>query len=732
MNEFFLKLLNMSISACYIILVILLLRLLLKKAPKWINVLLWGIVAVRLICPFTLESTMSLMPSVDISPSALTDTSQNTIDTSQDITDTSQTTNGTSQDLTDISQNNSGTPYIDEVHQQMNNSHTSVIPESIATAAKDENINYIQLFTSIFSKVWIIGIALMLIYSVISYIHIKMKIATAVLLRNNIYQSEAVVSPFVLGIIQPKIYLPFNINEQNIAPIIAHEQAHIKRKDYLWKPIGFLLLTLHWFNPLVLLGYILLCRDIELACDEKAIKEMTIAQRADYSQALLTCSVNRRMIAACPIAFGEVNVKNRIKNVINYKKPTFWIILVAIIASVIVAICFLTNPVSKKNNTYNQKTTTEDETEKEAENNNSNFSSAEDASKDINKLKAKFPTYFGLDTTKGLSVYIWQMAEDSYSCGLLANSDVGPTLYEQLDLQETPATLDEICSIIAYYYPTDAKNHVTISPIVMPTSSYAYNIDSNYTTKIISLFWRNFREMQPYVEETTTSEINTEQQTTEETTEEQSTEEATDIVEPLISEVVDKSEYKPNGKTPQLLKDVVLSKAEFTFVETELVIEENLDFTSKKIAERPMLLSKFNYWINQFEDEVLPIDRYGVIDLNEDGYNEILLHHPVGWLILHYEDNKVYGFHYFERGMMPTYSSGMFHGSGGASYGTLSTMSFDKDSFKVTHHAIWDDGKVTIEGKETTQDEYWKYLHSGKSDYRIPYYEDFEDILNTD
>ena len=274
MNEFLLKILNMSISASCIILVVLLLRLLLKKAPKWINVLLWGIVAVRLICPFTIESAMSLMPSVDISPSVLTGTAQNTSDTSQDINDTFQ-------DITGTSQNNSVTPHIDEIHQQMDNSHTPVIPESTVTAAKDESINYIQLFTSIFSKLWIIGVALMLTYSVISYIRIKKKIDTAVLLRKNIYQSEAVVSPFVLGIIQPKIYLPFNINEQNMTSIIAHEQAHIKRKDYLWKPIGFLLLTLHWFNPLVWLGYILLCRDIELACDEKAIKEMTIAQRAD-------------------------------------------------------------------------------------------------------------------------------------------------------------------------------------------------------------------------------------------------------------------------------------------------------------------------------------------------------------------------------------------------------------------------------------------------------------------
>lgn len=491
MNEFFLKILNMSISASWIILVVLVLRLLLKKAPKWINVLLWGIVAVRLICPFTIESAMSLMPSVDILPPALTDTSQNTTNTTQDITSNSQTTNGTSQDITDPLQNNLGTPTVDETHPQINNSHTPVIQEATATSAKDESINYIQLFTSIFSKLWIIGVALMLTYSIISYIRIKKKINTAVLLRNNIYQSEAVVSPFVLGIIQPKIYLPFNVSEQNITPIIAHEQAHIKRKDYLWKPIGFLLLTLHWFNPLVWLGYILLCRDIELACDEKAIKEMTIAQRADYSQALLTCSVNRRMITACPIAFGEVNVKNRIKTVLNYKKPTFWIILVAIISSIIIAACFLTNPVNSKDSTNDNITTDENKAKDDEVNTKIETDSPADTntSIDINTLKSKYPTYFNLDKTKGLTVYVWQMSANSYYCGLLPNSDIGHTELEIFNLHFSSTSIDEMRSIVTYYYPNNTQKYVTVFPIIMPISSYAYNIDDKYIHKVNELFW---------------------------------------------------------------------------------------------------------------------------------------------------------------------------------------------------------------------------------------------------
>lgn len=455
MSQFFLKIFNMSISASWIILIVLVLRLLLKKAPKWINVLLWGIVAIRLICPFTIESVMSLMPSAEtINPQTIT-----------------------------------RTPTINTGIPSINNTLNPIIQESTIVVSQEESINILQLLISVFSKVWIAGIVLMLTYSVMSYIRIKRKIGTAVLLQDNIYQSETVVSPFVLGLIKPKIYLPFNISEQDILSVICHEQAHIQRKDYLWKPLGFLLLTLHWFNPLVWLGYILLCRDIELACDERAIKKMTTEQRADYSQALLACSVNRRMIAACPIAFGEVNVKNRIINVINYKKPTFWIIVVAIIASIVVAACFLTNPVNSKDSTDNNTTTDENTTTNNKINNEIETDTDTSTSISINVLKDKFPTYFDLDTTKGLTVYVWQMTANSYSCGLLPNSDIGHTELELLNLHFNAASIDEMRSIVTYYYPYNAEKYVTVCPIIMPISSYAYNIDDYYTQKINELFW---------------------------------------------------------------------------------------------------------------------------------------------------------------------------------------------------------------------------------------------------
>ena len=311
MNELFLKIINMSISASWLVLAVLLLRLVLKKAPKWVNVLLWGIVAVRLICPFSFESALSLIPSSETIPLDIEMAAKPTID--------------------------SGVPAINSVVNPVLSSFAP--PQHVLTSA-----NPLQIWIPILNIIWLIGVGALLSYTAVSYWRLCRKVDTAVRYKDNIFQSENVSSPFVLGIIKPRIYLPFNMNGQDLEHVVAHEQAHIRRRDHWWKPLGFLLLTIHWFNPLMWLAYVLLCRDIELACDEKVIKELDNEQRADYAQALVVCSVNRPMIAACPLAFGEVGVKDRVKSVMNYKKPAFWVIIIAVIACVIVAVCFLTNP----------------------------------------------------------------------------------------------------------------------------------------------------------------------------------------------------------------------------------------------------------------------------------------------------------------------------------------------------------------------------------------------------
>ena len=325
MDALFLKIVNMSISASWIVLVVLLMRLLLKKAPKWVSVLLWGIVAIRLICPLTIESKLSLMPSEEaIKPDMVAAASAPV-----------QTASAEAAYVPQIS-----------VEPEQTTTTVPVIPSPAPVQPQ-------QTHSSILAGIWLAGIGVLLTYTVISYCRLRRRVRTAVLFRDRIYQCDRVVSPFVLGLIRPKIYLPFHIQSADTDLVIAHEQAHIKRLDHWWKPVGFLLLTLHWFNPLMWLGYILLCRDIELACDEKVIKKLDIPDRANYSQALLNCSVSRRSIAACPLAFGENSIKKRIKSVLNYKKPAFGIILVALVASIVLAVCFLTNPI-KKNRQYLQ------------------------------------------------------------------------------------------------------------------------------------------------------------------------------------------------------------------------------------------------------------------------------------------------------------------------------------------------------------------------------------------
>ncbi len=329
MNVLFLKIINMSISASWLVIAVLILRLVLKKAPKWINVLLWGIVAVRLICPFSFESTVSLIP----------DSIGNGDFVSKWMDDY----------IGDI-----------DIHHPASVSYDAAISAGREPVSDGEDGYYIvtkhdqlgepdtveNTVMPILSVVWVAGMLLLAFYTSTSYWRLCRKVDTAVRYKDNIFQSENVSSPFVLGLIKPRIYLPFSINGPDLEHVVAHEQAHIRWKDHWWKPLGFLLLTIHWFNPFMWLSYVLLCRDIELACDEKVIKGLGNEQRADYTQALVACSVNRHTIAACPLAFGEVGVKERVKSVMNYQKPTFWIVFLAVIACVGVAACFLTNPIT--------------------------------------------------------------------------------------------------------------------------------------------------------------------------------------------------------------------------------------------------------------------------------------------------------------------------------------------------------------------------------------------------
>ncbi len=309
MEKLFLELLNRSITAGWLILAVILVRLLFRRAPKWVTGCLWLLVAVRLVIPFSFESVYSLIPRAETVPYEILYSERPTID--------------------------SGISVIDTV---VNHSLESSVPVPGAS------VNPLQITAALTACLWIAGMTVLLISAAVSYVLLKRKVRTAVRLRENIKQSEHIATPFVLGIFRPTVYLPFSVDESEAEYIIAHEKTHIRHGDHLVKPLAFLLLSVYWFHPLMWLAYILLCRDIELACDERVIKNMSTDERRAYSTVLLEFSTKQRLITACPVAFGEVGVKTRVKSVLNYKKPAFWLIVLALAVCVVCGVCLLTDP----------------------------------------------------------------------------------------------------------------------------------------------------------------------------------------------------------------------------------------------------------------------------------------------------------------------------------------------------------------------------------------------------
>lgn len=318
MSAVFLKILNMSITASWLILAVVLARLFLRKAPKWIACLLWALVAVRLLCPVSFESAFSLIPSSETIPPDIAIVQKPAI--------------------------HSG---IALVNQAVN-----PIIAGFSTPAPAESVNPLQAVVPVVSIIWIAGVMAMLAYALFSYLKLRKTVSASMPLRDRIVACDDIKAPFILGVFRPRIYVPSSMSGQTLDYVISHELVHIKCRDHWWKPLGYLLLAVYWFNPLCWIAYILLCRDIEMACDEKVIRGMDKKNVAAYSQALLDCSFPRRRIAACPLAFGEVGVKQRVKGILNYKKPAFWIILLALIVCIALAVCLMTNPFSNRRVTF--------------------------------------------------------------------------------------------------------------------------------------------------------------------------------------------------------------------------------------------------------------------------------------------------------------------------------------------------------------------------------------------
>ena len=311
MAAVFLKLLNLSISASWLVLAVLVLRLVSKRSPKWMNVLLWGIVALRLVLPFSVESALSLIPSAEtVSPAVVQ------FDPAPTIT--------------------SGVSIIDNAVNPSLSEHFAAVPTM--------SVNPLYVWTEIAGWVWLIGLGTMLLYALVSYLRLRRRVRVSLPVQDHIYLCDAISSPFILGVVKPHIYLPSGLDEVQRQNVLSHEQAHLARRDHWWKPLGFALLAVYWFNPVLWLAYALLCRDIELACDERVIRTMDESAVKTYSTVLLACSMPRKAAITCPLAFGEVGVKERVKNALHYKKPAFWVVAASVAVCVVVAVCFLTNP----------------------------------------------------------------------------------------------------------------------------------------------------------------------------------------------------------------------------------------------------------------------------------------------------------------------------------------------------------------------------------------------------
>lgn len=312
MEGIFVKLLNMSISASVLILIAVLLRGVLRRSPKWIHCLLWGLVAVRLVCPLSFESSFSLAPRADFVETKL----------------------GVQRE--DGRYMNSATDAGKALNDDLDNAQNKNLANK---GNADRQGDWKKI-----SWTWFVGVVLLLGYAAISYLRFRKKVQASVRLRDGIYVCDNIRTPFILGVIRPGIYLPSDMDEVQTDNVIAHERAHLSRLDQVWKPLGYCLLAVYWFNPLCWLAYVLFCRDMELACDEKVIRDMDVEDKKVYSRVLLSFSDPSHRIATGPLAFGEIGVKKRIQSVLNYRKPAFWMVGLAILALVVTSLCFLTNP----------------------------------------------------------------------------------------------------------------------------------------------------------------------------------------------------------------------------------------------------------------------------------------------------------------------------------------------------------------------------------------------------
>ena len=316
MTDIFLRIVELSWQAGVLALAVMLARLALRRAPKWAVCLLWALVAVRLVLPFSLQSPVSLQAAQ--SPVTAV--------------------------LYELPQTQEAAQKTDEVLSGGSAEPVTPLPPTEVVTAQPVPAPKPAMTVSLLAAIWLAGVVMMLTYMLVSYLGIYRRVCTAVRLEDNVYRCGSWGTPFVLGLLRPRIYVPEGMDDAALPQVLAHERCHIRRGDHIVKPLAFLLLALHWFNPVLWAAYVLLGRDMENACDERVLRGVDGAGRAAYSRALVACAVRQRPAAVCPLAFGEVAVQERVKNAMNGKKPAVWAAVLLVIAAAVIAVCFLTSP----------------------------------------------------------------------------------------------------------------------------------------------------------------------------------------------------------------------------------------------------------------------------------------------------------------------------------------------------------------------------------------------------
>lgn len=447
MEKVFVEVLNMGLTATWVVFAVLAVRALCHKAPRSLTVGLWALVGLRLVCPFLAESILSLIPSAEIvSPNILL----------------------------------AEQPRIHTGVWALNSTVNPYLSEHL-TPTLGDSANPMQIVAFIATIVWIVGMAVMFAYSLGSYLWLRHKTKVSLSYRDAIYFCDSVATPFVFGVLKPRIYIPSGMDESRLESVIAHETAHLKRKDHWWKTIAFFLLSVYWFHPLLWVSYFLFSKDMERACDERVVRELEPEARKNYAEALVACSLQKRMMLVCPLAFGEVGVKNRVKSVLNYKKPAVWIVAVTVVAGIAIAVCFLTNPVSDANwEVINRPNTGGNMFDV-------GIIGGADGPTTVVAGGFSSPRY-GTDE-EGLYVFIWQLAEGSYSCCVKEKTKEGYTNEELWGMQSIGLEGARLV-VDGSGYPKEA---VTVVPFGMPYSSYL-NIEAaqdpeGYRQKLETLFW---------------------------------------------------------------------------------------------------------------------------------------------------------------------------------------------------------------------------------------------------